>query len=147
MNYLATPRSNYCIAAMILAVSAGTQAACAESEAKASTIGRESTSVPADQPLQRSDANSQIAHAELLEKAKQGRIDVYFVGDSITRRWGTSDDAYREMLANWNENFFGWNAANFGWGGDTTQNILWRLHNGELDRRRAEGHRDTGGHQ
>jgi len=36
-------------------------------------------------------------------------------------------------LANWNENFFGWNAANFGWGGDTTQNILWRLQNGELE--------------
>src|SRR6185295_18604833 len=27
----------------------------------------------------------------------------------------------------------GWNAANFGWGGDRTQNILWRLNNGELD--------------
>ncbi|MGA2260680.1 MAG: GDSL-type esterase/lipase family protein, partial [Acidobacteriota bacterium] len=36
-------------------------------------------------------------------------------------------------LANWKQNFFGWNAANFGWGGDTTQNILWRLNNGELD--------------
>ena len=30
-------------------------------------------------------------------------------------------------------NFFGWNAANFGWGGDTVQNILWRLTEGELD--------------
>ena len=37
------------------------------------------------------------------------------------------------MLANWNRNFFGWNAADFGWGADTTQNILWRLENGELD--------------
>ena len=37
------------------------------------------------------------------------------------------------MLANWKQNFFGWNAANFGWGADTTQNILWRLNNGELD--------------
>lgn len=37
------------------------------------------------------------------------------------------------MLANWNQNFFGWNAADFGWGGDTVQNILWRLMNGELD--------------
>jgi len=30
-------------------------------------------------------------------------------------------------------NFFGWNAADFGWGRDGTQNILWRLVNGELD--------------
>ena len=69
----------------------------------------------------------------MLEKARKGGIDVYFEGDSITRRWGTSDDQYKEFLANWRQNFFGWNAANFGWGGDTTQNILWRLNNGELD--------------
>jgi lysophospholipase L1-like esterase len=87
----------------------------------------------ADQPVPRADQNSQLAHAKLLEKARKGRIDVYFEGDSITRRWGTSDEQYRAFLANWRQNFFGWNAADFGWGGDTTQNILWRLENGELD--------------
>ena len=71
------------------------------------------------------------AHAQLLEKAKRGRIDLYFEGDSIVRRWGATD--YPDFLANWKENFFGWNAANFGWGADLTQNILWRLQNGELD--------------
>jgi lysophospholipase L1-like esterase len=89
--------------------------------------------VPGDQPVQRADANSQRAHAQLLEKAKRGRIDVYFLGDSITRRWGASDAKYAPMLANWKENFFGYNAADFGWGGDTTQNIVWRLDHGELD--------------
>ena len=87
----------------------------------------------ADKPLPRTDRNSMLAHSELLEKAQQGRIDVYFEGDSITRRWGTSDEQYKHFLANWRQNFFGWNAANFGWGGDKTQNILWRLNNGELD--------------
>jgi lysophospholipase L1-like esterase len=87
----------------------------------------------ADQPAPRSDQNSQITHAKLLEKARKGRIDIYFEGDSITRRWGASDVQYKAFLANWQENFFGWNAADFGWGGDTTQNILWRLKNGELD--------------
>jgi lysophospholipase L1-like esterase len=86
---------------------------------------------PADEPVARTDQNSMVAHAQLLEKTKKGRIDIYFEGDSITRRWGATD--YPEMLANWNQNFFGWNAANFGWGADTTQNILWRLQNGELD--------------
>jgi len=47
------------------------------------------------------------------------------------RRWGALD--YPELLANWKQNFFGWNAADFAWGGDTVQNILWRLENGELD--------------
>jgi lysophospholipase L1-like esterase len=88
---------------------------------------------PSDRPVPRADQNSMLAHAELLEKRKKGRIDIYFLGDSITRRWGTSDEQYRALLENWRQNFFGWNAADFGWGGDTTQNILWRLENGELD--------------
>jgi (4-O-methyl)-D-glucuronate---lignin esterase len=87
--------------------------------------------LPADQPVFRRDANSLVAHSQLLAKAKQSGIDVYFEGDSITRRWGALD--YPELLANWKQNFFGWNAADFGWGGDRTQNILWRLQNGELD--------------
>ena len=87
----------------------------------------------ADQPVPRADANSRLAHEQLLAKARQGGIDIYFVGDSITRRWGTSDPQYKAMLANWNQHFFGWNAGNFGWGADQIQNILWRLENGELD--------------
>jgi lysophospholipase L1-like esterase len=85
------------------------------------------------QPVARGDENSRIAHAQLVEKARRGGIDVYFAGDSITRRWGTSDAQYRDFLDNWTRNFFGWNAANFGWGGDTVQNVLWRLTEGELD--------------
>jgi len=87
--------------------------------------------VPADRPAPRTDQNSQIAHEQLLAKARQGRIDVYFEGDSITRRWGATD--YPELLENWKKNFFGWNAADFGWGADRVENILWRLENGELD--------------
>ncbi len=86
---------------------------------------------PAIRPVARTDRNSQIAHAQLLEKARKGRIDIYFEGDSIMRRWGALD--YPELLANWKQNFFGWNAADFAWGGDTVQNILWRLEHGELD--------------
>ena len=81
--------------------------------------------------IPRNDANSALAHQQLIEKAKQGRIDIYFIGDSITRRWGATD--YPQFLANWKKNFHGWNAANFGWGGDTTNNILWRMQNGELE--------------
>lgn len=85
----------------------------------------------ANRPAPRTDANSAAAHQQLLEKTKAGRIDVYFEGDSITRRWGATD--YPQFLAHWKEQFFGWNAANFGWGADRVENILWRLQNGELD--------------
>lgn len=79
---------------------------------------------PVDKPAPRIDRNSQLAHEQLVAKAKQGGIDVYFLGDSITRRWGATD--YPELLANWNTNFFGW-------GADNIENILWRLASGELD--------------
>jgi lysophospholipase L1-like esterase len=85
----------------------------------------------ANQPVPRTDANSKLAHEQMVENLKKGRIDIYFVGDSITRRWRAAD--YPQFLANWNDNFFGWNAADYGWGGDTTQNILWRLQNGEFE--------------
>lgn len=85
----------------------------------------------ADVAVPRLDANSIVAHGQLVEKAKKGRIDIYFTGDSITRRWGATD--YPQLLANWRTNFTGWNAANFGWGADRIQNILWRVNNRELD--------------
>jgi lysophospholipase L1-like esterase len=85
----------------------------------------------ADVAAPRTDANSALAHQQLLEKAKQGGIDVYFEGDSITRRWGATD--YPQFLEHWKQQFFGWNAADFGWGADRVENILWRLENGELD--------------
>ncbi len=87
----------------------------------------------ADVAAPRTDNNSRLAHEQLLDKAKlgKGKIDIYFEGDSIFRRWGAAD--YPQYLAHWKENFFGWNAADFGWGADRIENILWRLDNGELD--------------
>jgi lysophospholipase L1-like esterase len=108
---------------------AGRKAAQAIAPGEASPM--QAALTPADQPVPRRDPNSLAAHAQLVEKARAGGIDVYFEGDSITRRWGALDRP--DLLANWKQNFFGWNAADFGWGGDTIQNILWRLNNGELD--------------
>jgi lysophospholipase L1-like esterase len=85
----------------------------------------------ADKPAPRTDAKFPVAHQQLVEKARKGRIDLYFLGDSITRRWGATD--YPQFLEHWKKTFHGWNAGNFGWGGDSTQNILWRIENGELD--------------
>ncbi len=124
-----------CMAAVILS--------CAGSSGgKTGSAGgqRDSLKSPAQEPaaaaaaykaVPRTDPNSMTAHAQLLEKTKKGRIDVYFAGNSITRRWGATD--YPDFLAHWTRHFFGWNAADFGWGGDGLQHILWRLQNGELD--------------
>jgi lysophospholipase L1-like esterase len=94
-------------------------------------LGYTPPTTPADEPRVRADRNSHLAHQQLLAKAKAGGIDLYFEGDSITRRWGALD--YPDLLAHWTKTFHGWNAADFAWGGDRTENILWRLSNGELD--------------
>lgn len=86
---------------------------------------------PADKATPRTDSNSMLAHQQLLEKRTKGKIDVYFMGNSITRRWGATD--YPQFLENWRANFFGWNAADFGWGADKIEHMLWRVENGELD--------------
>jgi lysophospholipase L1-like esterase len=121
------------LAADLVLVASACVALAAAAETTPTPQGTATTraDVPADQAAPRTDQNSMAAHGQLLHKAKQGRIDIYFVGDSIVRRWGATD--YPDFLANWKENFHGWNAANFGWGADRTENILWRLQNGELD--------------
>jgi lysophospholipase L1-like esterase len=105
--------------------------------ASGASSDRRSGHPAADKPAPRNDENSTRAHQDLLEKARygatEGRVDVYFIGDSITRRWGCTDPQYADLAESWRENFYGWNAANFAWGGDSTSNILWRLENGELE--------------
>jgi lysophospholipase L1-like esterase len=96
-------------------------------------ISRQEQRAPTEIATPRTDPNSALAHTQLVAKARQGGIDLYFEGDSIVRRWGTSDPQYADLLHNWNANFYGWNAGDFGWGADRIENILWRLENGELD--------------
>ena len=63
-------------------------------------------------------------HAGFCERAKQGGIDLLFFGDSLTQGWDP---------ALWKEHFEPRHAANFGIGGDRTDQILWRIANGEVD--------------
>ena len=66
-------------------------------------------------------------HEGFVAQAKQGGIDILFMGDSITDFW-------RNRGSNvWNQYYAPRHAANFGISGDRTQHVLWRLDNGELD--------------
>ena len=64
-------------------------------------------------------------HENFLKRAKEGKIDLLFLGDSITEGWGQN--------AVWQKNYGPLSAANFGIGGDTTENVLWRIMNGEIE--------------
>lgn len=67
-------------------------------------------------------------HKAFLERAKLGGIELLFLGDSILQGWG--DSAQKDL---WKLNFDAYKLANFSVGGDRTQQILWRIDNGELD--------------
>ncbi|HUP04993.1 MAG TPA: GDSL-type esterase/lipase family protein [Bryobacteraceae bacterium] len=66
-------------------------------------------------------------HEGFVEQAKKGGIDLLLEGDSITDWWVQTD----EKKAMFEKYFGGYKTANFAIAGDTTQGVLWGLHNGE----------------
>lgn len=64
-------------------------------------------------------------HENNLKRLKEGPVDLLFVGDSITEGWGNNSV--------WQKTYAPEKAANIGIGGDTTENVLWRLENGEAE--------------
>jgi lysophospholipase L1-like esterase len=73
-------------------------------------------------------------HDAMVERAKQGGVDLLFVGDSITQNYEKPGPAPDEVfLPSWQEYFSPHHALNLGYSGDTTQNVLWRLQHGEVD--------------
>lgn len=75
------------------------------------------------------DAKWVARHQGFVEIAKQGGVDVLFLGDSITDAWRNPPP--RGGKATWDREFAPLRAANFGISGDRTQHVLWRLDNGE----------------
>lgn len=108
---------NKSLAALTLAASlAGSTALAAELES--------TTPVPAKTNSEQW-WNSNVERINKDIKAMDGKIDVAFVGDSITARWRNSE--------NWKNHWGQYRAVNMGIGGDSTQHVLWRLKYGQLD--------------
>lgn len=64
-----------------------------------------------------------IRHKEYVNRAKQSPPQIAFFGDSITEWW----------MFDFDKRYGPYGAANFGIGGDKTQNLLWRICNGEME--------------
>jgi endoglucanase len=62
-------------------------------------------------------------HAEDVAVAGAGGARLLFLGDSITEGWPPDL---------WTSRFGAYRPANFGIGGDRTENLLWRLQNGDV---------------
>src|SRR5215471_18480424 len=94
--------------------------------------GRGGPALPANQPAPRDDNR----HKGFLEIAQRGNIDLLFVSDSITD-WFSNPRGQAQTPATglevWNSNFGQFKPANFGIAEDTTQGVLWRMQNGELE--------------
>jgi lysophospholipase L1-like esterase len=82
----------------------------------------EKATEPAPRP-----GNWMKTHERYVERAKEGKIDLLFLGDSITAGWNGGG---KEV---WNRTYGPRNPANFGIGGDRTQHVLWRIENGEVE--------------
>lgn len=80
---------------------------------------------PAITPAPRNDWIDR--HNGFVARARDGGVDLLFVGDSITDAWRNRGKSV------WTERYEPLRAANFGIGGDRTEHVLWRLQNGELD--------------
>ncbi|QHI69048.1 GDSL-type esterase/lipase family protein [Tichowtungia aerotolerans] len=74
-------------------------------------------------------------HQSVLDRVKQGNVNLIFVGDSITHFW--ENEAIRPFdkagKAVWDQYYAPRGSVNMGFSGDRTQHVLWRLQNGEID--------------
>jgi len=107
----------------------------ADGAAAAAVTGEATTTQPATQPKAAQPVEGktngekwwrgQYERINTDIKKMDGKIDLAIVGDSITARWRGSE--------NWTKHWGSYRAVNMGIGGDQTQNVLWRLQNGQLD--------------
>ena len=73
-------------------------------------------------------------HEAKLAEARSRRIDLVWLGDSITMDWELDGpEEWRRFVPVWNRFYADRNALNLGFGGDNTAHLLWRMQNGELE--------------
>jgi lysophospholipase L1-like esterase len=131
--------SVYLIAALLLLLSSTSLLAQAQAPAGAAApggppvgAGQRGAPVPANVPFH--NERNDTRHQTFVDIAKKGNIDLLFVGDSITD-WFYWPLRGGEATGGkvWEANFAPLKPANFAIAGDTTQGVLWRMQNGELE--------------
>jgi beta-glucosidase len=66
-------------------------------------------------------------HESMNTKARQGKIDLIYIGDSIVQRYESVGKTV------WDHYYAPRNALNLGISGDRTQHVIWRLDNGNIE--------------
>ena len=86
-------------------------------------------------PISRMDTSWWRArHEEKLAELRSRKVDLIWLGDSITQDWELQGPpAWRDFAPIWDRFYGDRHAVNLGFKGDTTAHLLWRMMNGELD--------------
>lgn len=66
-------------------------------------------------------------HQAMNARAKQGNVDLIYIGDSIVASWKWDGEPV------WNHYYASRNGMVLGISGDRTEQVLWRLQNGNID--------------
>lgn len=66
-----------------------------------------------------------MMHQRFLSEARDSEPEVIWIGDSLIQ------NLFNSRI--WDQSFCLMHSVNFGISGDTTDNVLWRLHQGELE--------------
>lgn len=92
-----------------------------------------STVTPVTQDRDHAIYNWQKRHQEVIERNQVFKPDVVIIGDSIIHYWSGEPAAPIARGAQaWTNCFAGLKVTNLGFGWDRTENVLWRIENGEL---------------
>ena len=74
------------------------------------------------EPVSKADnANWMARHQAMNDRAKQGHVDLIYVGDSIVELYD------KQGKDTWDRYYAPRNALNLGISGDRTEHVLWRL--------------------
>jgi len=113
------------------AVSVQTGPSASAPATRMGTDGKPADTRPILEPVTNT-GNWMQRHDGFVARVKQGGIDLMLMGDSITDGWSNGGRAVFQ------KEFGGWKTANFGIGGDTCQNVLYRITHGELEGYKAK---------
>ncbi len=78
-------------------------------------------------PVARTNASWIQRHESMNQRARQGNVDLIYVGDSIVEHF---DKQGKEVWAHY---YSPRHALNLGIGGDRTEHVLWRLDHGNIE--------------
>lgn len=81
----------------------------------------------------------EVRHREIMELNRTSAPKILTIGNSITHFWGGEPKAYRvKGPVSWDKVFGNKLTRNLGFGWDRIENVIWRVHHGELDGYQAE---------